>query len=375
MNANISQAELALRRIGSQLNRRRGAHLYAQITQLIRQQIESGSLKPGDMLPTQRELAALWGVGEVTIRRALRDLASEDLLNARPGSGTVVLDPRNDRATPPASNDVLTVGVACTDLADGYPFLRPIIQGLREDGHEVALRLFDIPTQERVDEALAHAPPLRELDGLIMMTPVNLGLLALCQHHHLPTVLMFNDLSDGFSHCVTPNYTRGVMEAVQHLSSSGRKRVALVTAGDERFSTGRWIETYRAALQAFDLSFEPDWLVKADYTERAAADVTHELLSLAHPPDAILYASDIMARGGLLAAHASGVRVPEELAVVGAGPVLAESGWTVPLTTINLGLVEMGRRARQAIAASRREGFCEPLRQAVAANLQIGMTA
>ncbi|MFA9478561.1 GntR family transcriptional regulator [Phycisphaerales bacterium AB-hyl4] len=374
MAVTTSQSTEAVRLVGTRLDREHGPHLYHQIAGLVREQVQTGGLKPGDSLPPQRTLSELWQVGEVTVRRALQQLASEGLIQARPGSGTVICDPDADG---PARSEraALTLGVAFADLAHGYPYFRPMLAGVRDDGCDVAMRLFDMPHEEQHRGSLAHVPPLAELDGLIMMSPVNLALLALCQRQALPTVLLFSDLADGFSHCIMPDYGSGVVEAVSHLVAVGRERIALVTPGPERFSTGRWIDAYRAALRAHDLPIDPARIVRAGYSEQDGAHATRELLALDPQPDAILFASDFMARGGLLTAHAAGLRVPDDLAIVGAGPVLDEGGWTLPLATIDLGLHEMGRRARQTIQACCEKRLTEPARHAVASRYRAGGTA
>lgn len=370
MPANASQVKSALDAVGRQLDRDAGEHLYRQIAALLRRRVLDGALRPGDALPSQRELSALWSVAEVTIRRALRDLADEGLLEARPGAGTVVTDaaaPRRDRAT-------LVIGLAFADLVDGYPFSRPVSAGLRVGDRPVVMPMLDLPA-DCTDDAVARALPLGHLDAMVMMSPVNLPLLAASEARRLPTVLLFSDLSDGYSHCILPDYANGVIEAVAHLVRQNRKRIAMVTASAERFSTGRWLSAYRAALSAFRLEARPDWMVQAGYAERDGAHALRELMSLDQRPDAVLFASDFMARGGLLAAHEIGLKIPDDLAIIGAGPVLDAGGWTVPLATIDLGLFDMGRLARQAIDAVIDGRTDSPLRQSVTARFCEGKTA
>ncbi len=361
-----------LAELGSRLDRSGGKHLYLQIAELLREQAAAGGLQPGDVLPTQRELSTLWGIGQVTIRRALQSLAAEGLLEARAGSGTAI---RGGEARPPASSAERgpRLGIAFADLADGYPFFPPLLAGLRAGGRSVAVRLFDMPPDEHAAGSLAHAPPLNDLDGLIMLSPVNLGLLATCQQRRLPTVLLFNDLADGFSHCVVPDYTHGVMQAVQHLVERGRHRIALVTATAERFSTSRWVDAFRTALVLHGSPADGELILHAGYSERAGAEAARTLLSRPSPPDAILFASDAMARGGLLAARHAGVRVPEDLAIVGAGWCPEQDQWAVPLTTIDLGIEAMGERARRLIEAAG-TGIA-PVRETVPTRLMVGATS
>jgi DNA-binding LacI/PurR family transcriptional regulator len=364
----------ALDDLAGRLDRSRGDHLYRQIASLFREQVQAGRIRLGDALPPQRELSTRWGVAEVTIRRALQSLAEEGLLHARPGSGTTVRDPG---ITPRRRSSSLRIGVAFKDLADGYPFFKPILQGLRDGDGDVAIRLFDVAADERTaDTQPNYRQTLADLDGLIMMSPVNLALLAACQSRGLPTVLLFSDLADEFSHCIVPDYTSGVMQAVAHLAAKGRRKIAMATAGGERFSTGRWLDAHRAALHAFELERRPEWILQIGYYERDGAAALRQLLKLAVPPDAVLFASDFMARGALLSAHEAGLSVPADIAIIGAGPVLEEQGWTVPLATIDLGLLEMGRLARQIIYTAVQGITAAPAtRHAVPARFTGGATA
>jgi len=190
----------------------------------------------------------------------------------------------------------------------------------------------------------------------------------------LPTVLLFSDVSDGYSHCVMPDYSNGVTETVSHLARSGRRRLALVTAGPERFSTGRWIEAFAAAVKAHGLELDRRRLLQAGYQERDGAEATRGLLREAEPPDAIVFASDFMARGGLVAALDAGVAVPDELAIVGAGPTLDPAGWPVSLASVDLNLEDMGRVAWRLIAADDGRGG-RATRHAVTSRFRKGDTA
>ncbi|MEX0654367.1 MAG: GntR family transcriptional regulator [Phycisphaeraceae bacterium] len=360
----------ALATVGAHLDRGGSRHLYRQVTDLLREQIRSGALKPGDPVPPQRQLSAAWNISEMTVRRAMQTLAGEGLLEARAGGGTAICDRRAGARLDAAAPRRLSLGVAFANLADGYPFFPPVLKGLRAGPERVAVRLFDLPADA---DAAQHPPPLDDLDGLIMMSPVNLALVALCQRRRLPIVLLFTDLYDGYSHCIVPDYGGALGQAVRHLVQQGRRRIALVTAGAERFSTGRWRDGYRAALQMHDLAEAGDLIVHAGYGERDGYEATKQLLAVTPRPDAVLFASDFMARGGLLAAMEAGLDVPNDLAVVGAGNVLDRSGWPVPLTTIDLGLETMGRLAREAVAAAGTD-HAPPLRQSLPTRLIAGST-
>lgn len=68
--------------------------LYYQLQEDLKRKIESGVYKPGDLIPTEKELQALYGVSRITVRNAVIALVSEDLLIKKQGFGTVVAAPK-----------------------------------------------------------------------------------------------------------------------------------------------------------------------------------------------------------------------------------------------------------------------------------------
>lgn len=376
------------------LQRRSGEHLYRQVGSLVRQRIEEGELRAGDAIPPQRELSQIMKISEVTIRRALQELADDGLLEARPGSGTFVLGAASPSGSgegrgavqglnrggpavadlaPPVDPDSLSIGIAFADLTDGYPFFRPMLEGVRAGSdRNVSVRLFDLPDGGS-SRGPSPLPDLRGLHGVVMMSPVDLRLVAHCREQNLPYVLLYTDIADGQSHCIVVDYTPGVLQAVTHLSRNGRRRIALVTAGADRFSTGQMGDAYRTALEINGLEYDPALLVHAGYHENDGYRSMRQLLSADAPPDAVIFASDYQARGAMLAAHELGRKVPTDVAVIGAGNVLGETGWPVPLTTMDLQFHEVGRLACKTLE-SLRAGEQPAHRQSVRSSLRIGKT-
>ena len=76
------------------LNKSHPIPLYYQMAEIIREQIRLGKLKPGDCLPSERELSDQAGISRMTVRQALGYLIREGLLVARPGLGTFVAEPK-----------------------------------------------------------------------------------------------------------------------------------------------------------------------------------------------------------------------------------------------------------------------------------------
>ena len=106
----------------------------------------------------------------------------------------------------------------------------------------------------------------------------------------------------------------GGRAATQRLIDIGRTRIATISGPLTMVSSGDRIQGFRAALA--DAGLTPLAEVEGDYSEASGSDAARRILASGRP-DAIFVASDLMARGALTALRAAGVRVPEDIALVG----------------------------------------------------------
>ncbi|MDX8032672.1 LacI family DNA-binding transcriptional regulator [Lentzea sp. BCCO 10_0856] len=136
------------------------------------------------------------------------------------------------------------------------------------------------------------------------------------------------------------NFTGG-LEAVRHLVSLGRKRVATV-AGPRDMAAGLdRLSGWRRGLGEAKLA--ADLVAEADFTPESGARAMTELLARAPDLDAVFVAADIIALGVLQVLHASGRRIPQDVAVVGFDDSLLASTATPPLTTVRQDVEQLGR--------------------------------
>ncbi|KQR39614.1 MULTISPECIES: LacI family DNA-binding transcriptional regulator [Microbacterium] len=106
----------------------------------------------------------------------------------------------------------------------------------------------------------------------------------------------------------------GARTATQHLIETGRTRIATISGPVTMVSSVDRVQGFRGALA--DAGLSPFAEEAGDYSEASGADAARRILA-AGRPDAIFVASDLMARGALTALRAAGIRVPEDVALVG----------------------------------------------------------
>ena len=137
----------------------------------------------------------------------------------------------------------------------------------------------------------------------------------------------------------------GGRQAVDHLIGLGHTRIGLL-AGPRHASSGYdRLLGYRDAMDAAELEIDEALLLHVDFEVEGGVIGAHALLSLANPPTAIFAVNDTAAIGVLGAAHQRGLRVPEDLSVVGYNDFPLAAHLPTPLTTVHTPLRQMGEHA------------------------------
>jgi LacI family transcriptional regulator len=141
----------------------------------------------------------------------------------------------------------------------------------------------------------------------------------------------------------------GGLAATQHLVELGHRRIAMISGPPRLLCSRARTDGYRAALEAAAIPFEPELLRHGDFHHETGYSEALALLRLPAPPSAIFAGSDQQAFGAYEAIHERGLRVPEDVSVVGFDD-LPVSSWVVPrLTTIRQPLAEMAAMAARMV--------------------------
>lgn len=179
--------------------------------------------------------------------------------------------------------------------------------------------------------------------GLVEPTPEQLARLAMAG---IPCVVI-DPLSDPHPDVKSVGTTNwaGAYEATTHLIQRGHQRIALVTGPSHHLYARARMAGYRSAMAAAGLEVVPAMVRHGSYERASGAEQARALISLPDPPTALFVCSDHMAIGGYEALAEEGLRVPEDISVVGFDD-LPEARWVTPaLTTVRQPLKEMGGNA------------------------------
>jgi LacI family transcriptional regulator len=144
---------------------------------------------------------------------------------------------------------------------------------------------------------------------------------------------------------VSAAHASGADQAMRHLLGLGHRRIAAVTGPRGWVATEDRRRGYHAALAGAGILPDPGLEFESDFEISGGREAAAKLLDLAEPPTAILAFNDNLAIGVIQAARARGVRVPEDLSVVGFDDVELATIVSPALTTVRQPLAEMGRTA------------------------------
>jgi len=178
-------------------------------------------------------------------------------------------------------------------------------------------------------------------------------LAAQCHERGFPVVSMSQIDSNNSPHCsgfVSHDYAGGAQLAVRYLVNKGHRRIGFLS----HFVTdiGIWGERYRGffnAINQFGCTVNPEWVFCCTDTIKGGYSAMMQLLDLPDRPTAIYCANDEIAVGAINACHEKGVRVPEDISIIGHdGNVITKTTWP-RLTTVDIHYRDMGTECVQML--------------------------
>jgi LacI family transcriptional regulator len=181
------------------------------------------------------------------------------------------------------------------------------------------------------------------VDGLVVMSPhVDAGALRANLTQGLPVVLL-NCHVDGnaYDSLNIDNYG-GALQAVQHLLAHGHRRVAIIKGTENNLDAHERLSGYRAALVSAGVPHDPHLELPGDFSEASGVEAVRRMLAIDDRPTALFASNDSMAIGALSALRDAGLRIPDDVALVGFDDVPVASYLTPALTSVHVGIDRLG---------------------------------
>jgi DNA-binding LacI/PurR family transcriptional regulator len=314
--------------------------------------------RPGRRPPTLEEVAAHAGVGRGTASRVVNggahvsEAAREAVLRAVEELGYVPNRAARSLVTRLTDSVALVVSES-EERFFGEPFFAGIVRSASAALTESGRQLFLTVAQSDASRSVLENHLTRQhVDGVLLLSIHGDDPLANhLEERGLPTVFGGRPAGQDVLSYVDIDNVAGAEEAVRHLVAAGRRRIGTITGpGDMMAGVGR-LEGYRRALRAAGLPYSESLVAGGDFSEASGAPAAEALLVRCPDLDAVFAASDPMAYAVLRVLAARGLRVPEDVAVIGFDDA-PSSKHTVPLlTTVHQPVDEMGREMVRLLVA------------------------
>ncbi|HEY0189248.1 MAG TPA: LacI family DNA-binding transcriptional regulator [Cellulomonas sp.] len=303
--------------------------------------------------PTLRDVAERAGVSSATASKALNGRADiAEQTRTRVARAATELDYLPKSRTVPQDRPLVSL---ITDSIDAY-YSCEVLRGMVEEG---ARRGIDVVARI---ESRASGPRLstREWERTFLRSGVT-GIVLLVYHVDSPVfevaerrrapVVAIDPYTGslGASTTISSTNWEGSKAATEHLLQLGHRRIAVITGTSDFIPGNERLHGYRAAMLDAGLAVEDALIFEGNYTFGSGFDAAERMLELSDPPTAVFALSDRMALGAVRAFQSHGIRVPEDVSVVGFDNSPGTDLSTPGLTTVGQPLAAMGRLAVKSI--------------------------
>ncbi len=275
------------------------------------------------------------GAGPVTEATKNRVLEAARALQYVPHSGARSLSTSKTRM----------IGVILPDLHG--EFFSELIRGMDVAARSLGYHLVVSSSHDDAEEASAAIRSMRgRVDGLIVRSPhLDAGKLAAGLAGRTP-ILVMNGSADAARPSIVVDNHGGAVQAVEHLVATGRRRIVHIAGPAGNLEAAARLAGYLEAMARAGL---PTSVVAGDFTQASGHAAGVELAGRELRPDAVFASNDIMAVGAMLALQDGGLRVPEDIALVGFDDVPIAALVRPGLTTLRIRIAETGQGALERL--------------------------
>jgi LacI family transcriptional regulator len=294
---------------------------------------------------TIRDIARMAKVSHTTVSRALNDdprvqvqtkkriLALVNKLGFKPDA----------RARHLALKKSNLIGLVVTDIRN--PFYAELARGIEDKAHQLGYNVIFCSTDHKSERMDSYVNLMLDVgvDGFIFASSrLNEPAVEKLIEKRFPLVLVNRKLKgENYNYVVLDNF-RGAYDITTHLIDLEYRKIAIID-GPSNVSTGlERLKGYQRALKDHDISIRPDYIFQDTFARATGYEGAKRLLMIADRPEAIFSGSDYIAMGVFDAIEELGLKIPEDLALVGFDDTEFASNQRIRLTTVSQREYTMG---------------------------------
>ncbi|EPK7360613.1 TPA: DNA-binding transcriptional regulator CytR [Kluyvera cryocrescens] len=243
-------------------------------------------------------------------------------------------------------NESRTILVIVPDICD--PFFSEVIRGIEvtaaAQGYLVLIG--DCAHQNQQEKTFIDLIITKQIDGMLLLGSRLPFDASIEEQRNLPPMVMANEFAPelGLPTVHIDNLTAS-FDAVNYLHELGHQRIGCIAGPEEMPLCHYRLQGYVQALRRCGITVDPHYIARGNFTFEAGATALEQLLALPQPPTAVFCHSDIMALGALSYAKRRGLKVPDDLSIIGFDNISLAEFCDPPLTTVSQPRFDIGREA------------------------------
>ena len=243
-------------------------------------------------------------------------------------------------------NTTKSIGMIVT--TSEAPYFAEIIHAVEEHCYRQGYSLFLCNTQNNAEKIKNHLEMLakKRVDGILVMCseylPDSLNLLH--SFENIPMVVM--DWGPNVhTDIILDNSFDGGYLATKHLIENGHKYIGIIAGELTKTTAKTRYEGFIHAMKEAGLTVNPNWVMEGFFEPEDGYECMNKILSQDNPPTAVFCCNDVMALGAISAIGEKGLRVPEDISIIGYDNIHASRFYSPPLTTVHQSKSRLGVQA------------------------------
>lgn len=339
---------------------------YLLVEQHIRKAIKQKSMV--EKLPGERTLAKELGFSYMTIRKAIDNLVNEGVLYKVPTKGTFVADRKKN-----GKKKTRNIGYFLdSSIKSGIssPYYSLIFNAIEKEAakHNYSVVYFSDISDNKLRKIL------KKLDGVIATCMPRIENIIQEIKETVPVVVLDNSAADkSIPSVILDNYNADV-ESVDYICSLGHKRIGFMMGLEDSDVGKNRYAGYQQGLGKNGLPLDEALVFHGDYSFRSGLKGAEYFLDLDTRPTAIICANDSMAIGAMRWLHQAGVKVPEDMSIIGFDDIEVASQIVPALTTVAVPTSEIAKTSFAMLKDQMRGNTSKNQHVALPAHLVIRQT-
>jgi LacI family transcriptional regulator len=309
-----------------------------------------------------RAVAAHAGVSIATVSRSINHVPTVDpALAARVWSSVAALNYfPNTQARALVSGRSRLLGLIVSEITN--PFFPELIHEFEQvavaHGYEILIGSTNYDPAKM--ESCARRMLERKVDGVAIMTFGTEKLFARFVAGNIPVIFIDVASRDPLTSTVAVDYRTGIQEGVEHLAALGHRHIGFISGPLQQRSAATRKHAFLECLRAAGLRANSAWVIEGNHTLDGGRDAMQKLLALKSWPTAIMCSNDMTAIGVQHALFEAGLKVPDDVSLIGFDDIHLAEYTIPPLTTVRMSCKDLAQKAVASLLAHLQPGLTPP---------------